>query len=246
MSTAPKRALLDRARPVTRLLAALALSLATAPLHHLPAVLPALVLAALLLPLCGMSAAALFSRLLAVNAFVLLLWLVLPWSTPGAAVASVGPVVLSRQGLDLAWLVSLKANAMAMVFLTLVSGLSFSALGQGLRRLGLPAGLCLILALTHRYLYVLTDEHQRMVQAATLRGYRPGRGLLTYKTTANLLGMVLVRSLDRAERVRRAMLCRGFDGRFPLLEGGRATVADLGLAAASLCVAAACLTMEFA
>jgi cobalt/nickel transport system permease protein len=36
----------------------------------------------------------------------------------------------------------------------------------------------------------------------------------TYKTYAYLVGMLLVRSSDRAERVRNAMLCRGFSGRF--------------------------------
>ena len=36
----------------------------------------------------------------------------------------------------------------------------------------------------------------------------------TYRTYAYLVGMLLVKSHDRAERVRSAMLCRGFKGRF--------------------------------
>jgi cobalt/nickel transport system permease protein len=36
----------------------------------------------------------------------------------------------------------------------------------------------------------------------------------TYRTYAYLVGMLLVKSHDRADRVRAAMLCRGFRGRF--------------------------------
>jgi cobalt/nickel transport system permease protein len=45
------------------------------------------------------------------------------------------------------------------------------------------------------------------------RGFQPTTNLHTYKTYAHLVGMLLVRSADRAERVRNAMLCRGFRGR---------------------------------
>ena len=41
----------------------------------------------------------------------------------------------------------------------------------------------------------------------------------TYKTIAYLVGMLLVRSCDRAERVHNAMLCRGFRGRLYSLSG---------------------------
>jgi cobalt/nickel transport system permease protein len=36
----------------------------------------------------------------------------------------------------------------------------------------------------------------------------------TYRTYAYLVGMILVKSHDRSQRVRAAMLCRGFQGRF--------------------------------
>ena len=36
----------------------------------------------------------------------------------------------------------------------------------------------------------------------------------TYRTYAYLVGMLIVKSHDRAERVHAAMLCRGFHGKF--------------------------------
>ena len=52
-----------------------------------------------------------------------------------------------------------------------------------------------------------------------------------------LIGMMLVRSLERSERILAAMKCRGFTGRIPLLERmaiGRAGIAFLGGFAALL------------
>jgi cobalt/nickel transport system permease protein len=53
----------------------------------------------------------------------------------------------------------------------------------------------------------------RLISALKVRGFRPGTNLHTYKTFAYLVGMLLVRSAERAERVHNAMLCRGFRGR---------------------------------
>ena len=47
-----------------------------------------------------------------------------------------------------------------------------------------------------------------------IRGFHPGNNLHTYRTYAYLVGMLLVKSYERSERVRTAMLRRGFQGRF--------------------------------
>ena len=53
-----------------------------------------------------------------------------------------------------------------------------------------------------------------MVNALKIRAFQPRTSLHTYRTYAYLVGMLLVRSYDRSERVRNAMVCRGFKGRF--------------------------------
>jgi cobalt/nickel transport system permease protein len=57
-------------------------------------------------------------------------------------------------------------------------------------------------------------EYQRLMKTLKIRGFYPRTNLHTYRTYAYLVGMVIVRSHDRAERVRAAMLCRGFSGTF--------------------------------
>jgi cobalt/nickel transport system permease protein len=63
----------------------------------------------------------------------------------------------------------------------------------------------------NRYLFVLAEEAERMSRARALRSY--GRAGVRFGIFIQLLGQLLVRTLDRAGRVYQAMLCRGFDGR---------------------------------
>ncbi len=83
------------------------------------------------------------------------------------------------------------------------------------QRLGVPTIFVTQLALLYRYLFVLTSEAQRMQRAAALRA--PLQKGLSISLFGSLLGHLLLRTLDRAERIYLAMRCRGFDGRFQLL-----------------------------
>jgi cobalt/nickel transport system permease protein len=75
--------------------------------------------------------------------------------------------------------------------------------------------------------------------AAKLRGFQPTTGLHTYRTVANLLGMVLVRGYDRSRRVYEAMVLRGFCGAFYTLRRFSAAPRDrVFLAAMIACLAA--------
>jgi cobalt/nickel transport system permease protein len=49
----------------------------------------------------------------------------------------------------------------------------------------------------------------------------------TYKTYAYLVGMLIVKSYDRSQKIYNAMLCRGFTGKFPIVSHFKLTRADL-------------------
>jgi cobalt/nickel transport system permease protein len=98
----------------------------------------------------------------------------------------------------------------------LVGGTGMPALCAALARLGAPRVFTTQLLLMHRYLFVLTDEALRLHRAYTLRA-APGRRL-PLELYASLLGQLLLRAFDRAQRVHAAMLARGFDGRLRCAE----------------------------
>ncbi|MGE4553929.1 MAG: cobalt ECF transporter T component CbiQ [Desulfovibrionaceae bacterium] len=181
---------------------------------------------------------AVLGRLAAVNGFIVFLWLVVPPTYGGEAAFHLGPVPVSRAGLAVAGLATLKCNAILLCFLSLVATSPVPALGRALQGLGVPRKLGFILLFTYRYLFVIAQEYQRLLRAARLRCFTPRTNLHTYRTYANLFGMTLVRSVNRSRRVAQAMTLRGFDGVFRSLAVDAPGRADAALLAGLLAAAA--------
>ncbi|HRZ87618.1 MAG TPA: energy-coupling factor transporter transmembrane component T, partial [bacterium] len=95
----------------------------------------------------------------------------------------------------------------------------FNTVCLALTKLGVPRPFVVQLMFFYRYLFVLTDEAERMVRARSLRTF--DAGAMRFKTFVPLIGHLLLRTLDRAERIYLAMRCRGFDGRIPMIRSLR-------------------------
>lgn len=98
----------------------------------------------------------------------------------------------------------------ASAALALLAGTGMPTLCAALSRLGLPGAFTTQLLLLHRYVFVLADEAMRLQTARSLRA-GAGQGL-PMRQFVPLTGQLLLRSFDRASRLHRAMLARGFDG----------------------------------
>lgn len=179
-------------------------------------------------------------RFIAVNAFVAFLWLALPLTTPGTPVtASFHGLAATREGVALATLITLKANAVFFCVLSLLATIPAPALGGAMRAVGVPDKFAFLFLFTYRYLHVISDEYGRLATAARLRGFVPATSAHAYRTYAALLAMVLVRAYDRSRRVYQAMVLRGFAGRFVSLDGFAADRGDVVFLIVALIVAAA-------
>lgn len=97
--------------------------------------------------------------------------------------------------------------------LWLVNVMPFDQLLATLRRLRVPDVLLAILSLMYRFLFVLWDELDRMRTARSARLFRKPSLWTTWRSAAHLVGRLLIRALDRADRIHGAMLARGWDGR---------------------------------
>lgn len=201
---------------------------------------------------CGLAVAArlpepaLLRRLGRMNLFVLFLWLTLPWSTPGTPAGMVAGLDPTREGVELAFLITLKANAIVLLFTALVATVPPAEMGYALRHLGLPGKLVHLFLFAIRYADVIHGEYERLRGAMRARAFRAKFNLHTLQTFGYLVGLLLVRSLDRAERVLAAMKCRGFDGRFRALTPFAMRPADWAFLVAGLCAAGGWMWMILA
>ncbi len=94
--------------------------------------------------------------------------------------------------------------------LALIACTGFDAICSALTRMGVPGAFTIQLLFVYRYIFVLGEEAARMARARALRSFGDrGMGVGVY---SSMLGQLLLRTMDRAQRIHLAMLCRGFDG----------------------------------
>lgn len=214
-------------------------------LHGLESALAALVVGLLFLISAHLPMGLVFRRLIIVNMFTIFLWFFIPFSTPGATAYQLGPLSITTEGLRLALLITLKSNAILCSIIAMISTIPVQDLGPALQRLKVPGKICHILLFTYRYIFVIYQEYTTMRQAMSARGFKPKTNSHTYRSYAWLVGMLLVKSWDRAERVHSAMCCRGFRGRFYTLTTFSTSTKDYIFLASSLALTTGILFTEF-
>jgi cobalt/nickel transport system permease protein len=110
--------------------------------------------------------------------------------------------------------IAVKANAIMLVFTALIATIDPVTLGGALNALGCPEKLTHLLFFVVRYVENIQKELTRLSNAMRLRCFRPAFSRHTFRSYGYLVGMLLVKSLDRSERILEAMKCRGFQNRF--------------------------------
>jgi cobalt/nickel transport system permease protein len=178
---------------------------------------PALLLSFLMILVARIDMKKLLNRLAAVNIFILLLWVFLPFGYPGEAVLHIGPLGASREGILFALSVTLKANAIVLATIAILGTSEVFSLAHALVHLKVPNKLVYLFFFFYRYISVLHEEFTTMKRAISVRAFRPKSNMHTYRTYAYLVGMLIVRSYDHSQRIYNAMLCRGFTGKFPVI-----------------------------
>ncbi|MEW5945262.1 MAG: cobalt ECF transporter T component CbiQ [bacterium] len=157
-------------------------------------------------------------RLLLVNGFMVFVWAFVPFAYPGETVFSVGGLDATREGLVYCLLVTVKCNTILAATIALLGTSSVFDLVHALSHFRVPDKLIQLFFFIFRYMHVVRLEYARLTNAMRVRCFEPGTNAHTYRTYAYLAGMLMVRSYDRSERIYNAMLCRGFKGKYYLLD----------------------------
>lgn len=102
--------------------------------------------------------------------------------------------------------------------LILVACTGIHRLCAGLEKMGMPRVFATQLLFLYRYFFVIGDEGQRMSRSVEIRSAGAALG---FKVYGHLVGNLLLRAMDRAQRIYRAMVARGFDGEIRVLHPAR-------------------------
>nr|NJM02574.1 cobalt ECF transporter T component CbiQ [Desulfobacula sp.] len=212
------RSLIHRMEPGIKIPAALALSLAAALCKHFSIIWVYLLISILLVFAARLDLRAVTKRLKPLFWFLAMIWVLLPLTFEGRILYQYGWVRVTEPGLLLSAMITLKSVTIVLIFTALVATMPAASLGNGLHRLHVPDKLVFLFLMCYRYIAVIEEEYNRLIRAARFRGFTPKTDLHSYKTFAYLAGMLFVRASLRARRVHKAMLCRGFNGKFHTLD----------------------------
>lgn len=166
-------------------------------------------------------------KVLLVSPFAVLIGIFNPLMDRGILFC-MGPVCISGGWVSF-FSILLRFTLTVTAGLILIALTGFNAVCLALEKLGVPKPFVVQLLFLYRYIFVLTGEGARMVRARSLRSF--GSSGMGFKTYSSMIGHLLLRTLDRAQRIHLAMCCRGFDGHIRVSRSLKMGARDFGFMA---------------
>lgn len=180
------------------------------------------------LVLAGIPLRFVFKQILIVSPFVLVLAFSCVFYDKSVIRVAFGPFVLNiTAGWIRCFSILGKFVVTMMALIALVSTTRFSNLLCGLQRIGLPKILVIQLGFLYRYIFILIDRAHHIIRARSGRKLKNLGLKREVKVSASMIGSLLGRSIDTAQRVNIAMEGRGFNGNWHSISKLKVGAADL-------------------
>jgi len=201
----PLHRLEPRAKLITT--AVFIITVVSFPKYSLSALLPFSIFPMAILASSRIPVSFVLKKILLITPFALLIGIGNPWFDREIMI-HLGPLNISGGWVSFSSIM-LRFFLSVSTALLLLGCTGMNGICAGLAQLKVPVFFTTQLLLLYRYLFVLVAEAERMLQARALRAPLKKINLAD---TGVFLGQLLLRSIDRAERIYLAMRSRGFSG----------------------------------
>lgn len=240
--TAAKHGLLQSFDPRARIVSIFVLVLTVTLCRRISAVAALFALAIVIALASRVSISSLAKRVwLIVFGFTGLIALPALFITPGDELATIGPFVVTVQGLRTASLLILRVETAVTLTTALVLSTHWTKVLRGLRSLRIPAEIVTMLAMTHRYIFLLIESANQMFESRQSRMIGRLSSSEQRHMAVRTAGVLLNKSIDLSNDVYLAMQARGFRGDIRLLDDPRMRPMDI--AAVVVAIGAAGLSL---
>jgi len=231
--TARRPGLLQSLDPRVRVIGLFALVLAVTLSHRLWVIAALFVVAVVLAACSHVSIAALAERVwLVVLAFTGVMALPAIFLTPGEPATAFLGAHITHQGLITAALLIARVETAVSFTTLLILCTPWTHIMKALRLFRVPQQAVLMLAMTHRYIYLLLETAGQMLESRRSRTVGALKGHEQRRMASRTAGVLLSKSMELGNEVYLAMQSRGFRGEVRLLSEFQMQPWDyLGLAA---------------
>lgn len=143
---------------------------------------------------------------------------------PGEPMSAVSPI--TRQGLHTAVLLIVRAETAVTFTTVLVLTTAWGQILKALRSLGMPKEVAMMLAMAHRYIFLLAETATQMFESRESRRVGVLPGSEQRRLIAQTAGVLMSKSMDLSQDVFLAMQSRGYRGEVIILTEQRLQFVD--------------------
>ena len=117
-----------------------------------------------------------------------------------------------KQDYEFALLIVLRANVLIIFSLLIFSDKSLFDIAASLQTLKAPPKLIALFFFVGKFVIIIKNEFETTKQVMKIRNFKSKSNLFSYKIYANVIGMMIVKCFDRAEKLKYSMILRNFQG----------------------------------
>ena len=160
-------------------------------------------------------------KLILLIPFILFITMLIPFFKEGHTYWS---IKIGKLELDIAYegiqtfiKIFIKSSLSILLIVIASFTITFSDFLKGLEMLHFPRLLVMLMSFMYRYIFVLLDEAKRLMRARSIR-YFGSRYIEQFKIIGYIIGILFIRTFERAEKIYSAMVTRGFNGEVPCIK----------------------------
>ena len=138
-----------------------------------------------------------FKRLFFLNIFIVMV--------------SVSAVI--NEDYELALLLFLRSNALLLFVLLIFYNKTLFDIATGMQTLRVPDKLSSLFFFVAKFVIIIKEEFAITKKVMRVRNFRAKTSIFSYKIYANVIGMMIVKCFDRAQKLKNTMILRNFQGK---------------------------------
>lgn len=127
---------------------------------------------------------------------------------------------------ELALLLFLRSNALLFFVLLIFDDKTFIDIAAGMKTLRVPDKLTSLFFFVAKFIVIIKKEFTTTKKAMKVRNFKVKTNIFSYKIYANVVGMLIVKCFDRAQKLQFAMILRGFKGKIYQSKSEKTTEID--------------------
>ncbi|WP_024954590.1 energy-coupling factor transporter transmembrane component T family protein [Sulfurospirillum arcachonense] len=128
-------------------------------------------------------------------------------------IVMVSASALLNQDYELALLVFLRSNALLLFTLLIFWNKSIFDIAISLQTLRVPNKLSSLFFFVAKFITIIKEEFEITKKVMKIRNFQAKSNVFSYKIYANVIGMMIVKCFDKADKLKNTMLLRNFQGK---------------------------------